>query len=154
MTTKAATSAVSGASGGGKTVEESQDDFNVPSSTATEPDNGDLARQNAGARMEGLGISNTTMDPSLFSSEEFSQTKDSSDDLVADASITGTPSPRRLSGGNEDMNGYNPPTTPSPVPQKKEPKGVEEATPSPHRIPKYKIALASHLLSPSRTPVS
>lgn len=100
---------------------------------ATQPEDDDVLSQTAAAKPEGLGISSSATDTSLFSPEEFAQTKDSSDDLVDAASVNGTPSPKRVGDGDVDKHGEGD---------------------SPHRIPKYKIALASHLLSPSKTPVS
>ncbi|KAL1608013.1 hypothetical protein SLS60_002952 [Paraconiothyrium brasiliense] len=147
MTLKAATTAVNGALGGSKAV--TKDDFSVPSTVSTEPHNEERLEEAAVAKMEGLGIANSTVEQHSL----FTQTKRSSDDLVA--SINDTPSPQAKEWTNgEDVatNGVpNEPITPSPASRKAQTNGVmSDNTPSPHRIPKYKIALASHILSPSR----
>ena len=156
MTSKAATSAVNGALGGGKTADSSGslDDFSIPSTMSTEPENQERQDEAAAAKIEGLGISNTSMDANVVP-PSFAQTKRSSDDLVA-ASLNGTPSPNAsktgLSMNGDDSHDMTPPVTPSPASRKKATKDESDVTPSPHRIPKYKIALTSSLLSPSRTP--
>lgn len=153
MTSKAANSAVNGALEGGKSIDGSGslDDFSLMSSTSTDPDNESKRNEAIEAKIEGLGISSSTVDPSLFS-----QTKKSSDDLVA--SINGTPSPNALRNSDSTADGSDttsPPATPSPQPRNQNNvTDNSENTPSPHRIPKYKIALASHILSPARTPSS
>jgi hypothetical protein len=139
--------------------------------------------------LEGLEITNSVTDLAMFS-----QTKRSSDDLVASMNETPTPSPRVPSRSGMDTpppimkdlneldtphtlsplstkveqhngseteaqsrNGTSTPTTsvpvtPSPAPQKLEIRtDGSESTPSSRRIPKYKIALVSSLLSPPRT---
>lgn len=152
LTSKAAISAVNGALEGGK--EGPKDDFSVPSSVSTEPHNEERREAAVAAKMEGLGIANSTVEQRSL----FSQTKRSSDDLVA--SMTGTPSPqaKEWTNGEGDMaNGIpNAPTTPSPAPRRTkttdEVVHVSENTPSPHRIPKYKIALTSNILSSSLVP--
>ena len=70
------------------------DDFSIPSTTATEPDNLPQQQLTAAAKIEGLGISALSpMMPSM-SPHDFSQTKGSSDDLIANMSeTTGSPSP-------------------------------------------------------------
>lgn len=150
MTSKAANSAVNGALED-RRMTASQDDFSVPSTTATEPENEERIEEMAAAKIEGLGISNTTVDPL------FSQTKRSSDDLVA--SINGTPSPKATKGdqwasgddsiASTDEGQVHDDSRPATPPPKKE-RVASEITPSPHRIPKYKIALAANILSPSR----
>ncbi|KAF2472810.1 uncharacterized protein BDR25DRAFT_312707 [Lindgomyces ingoldianus] len=162
LTSKAATTAVNGALDGGRKIEETQDDFSVPSATSTEPGNETRkeGEEAAAARVKGLGTVNSTVDPM------FSQTKRSSDDLVADASATPSPNmvrPDRSPKSDEQEQSL--PLTPSPPERKRvstdesestglsSKKEVDEAsntTPSPHRIPMYKIALASNILSPSR----
>lgn len=72
-----------------QTIHEAHDDFSIPSTTATEPDNADRQREAASANAEGLGIAAT-----LFMSPSFAQTKRSSDELVAAASSTGSPDTR------------------------------------------------------------
>lgn len=70
------------------------DDFSIPSTTATEPDNLPQQQLTAAAKIEGLGIS--ALSPLLpsMSPLDFSQTKGSSDDLIANMSeTTGSPSP-------------------------------------------------------------
>lgn len=155
-TSKAADSTVSEVPEGGR-MAAPQDDFSIPSATATNPENEEQQEENAAAKAEGLGITNTTVDPSLFS-----QTKRSSDDLVASAN--GTPSPEAMkteqwTNGEDSMmskesatsDKNSPPATPSPPQRRKESPSGAGSTPSPHRIPKYKIALAANILSPSRT---
>lgn len=148
MTLKAATMAVNGALGGGKAA--TKDDFSLPSAVSTEPDNEAQAEETAAAKIEGLGIANTTVEQRSL----FSQTKRSSDDLVA-SSINDTPSPQPkewTNGGHKATNGVpSEPFTPSPASRKARTNGVRsENTPSPHRIPNYKIALTSNILSPQR----
>ncbi|ORY16833.1 hypothetical protein BCR34DRAFT_475953 [Clohesyomyces aquaticus] len=151
MSSKAATTVVNGVLGGGRSVGETRDDFSIPSATSTEPENEARKEEAAAARLEGLGLANNMID------SMFSQTKRSSDDLVAEASTTTSPDLVR--------DEVNPPSTPSP-PERKKPsddsgsttpssmkKALNETpdtTPSPRQIPKYKIALAGSLLSPRR----
>jgi len=166
MTAKAATSAVNGVLEETKSTE-SLDDFSIPASTSTEPNNMVQQEEADAAKIEGLGIANSTVDTM------FSQTKRSSDELAA--SVTETPSPNTMSNEHRTngvhsmmmMSGTNsPPATPSPAqrgrkvtdgsentPTQKESKVTNgsENTPSPRRIPTYKIALAAHILSPHRT---
>ncbi|KAF3006067.1 hypothetical protein E8E13_010981 [Curvularia kusanoi] len=81
---------VNGASETGKTTD-SHDDFEIPSATATDPDNLERQELAAVAKIEGLGISSLG---TMMSPNDFSQTKRSSDDLIANASeTTGSPSP-------------------------------------------------------------
>ncbi|KAF2262178.1 hypothetical protein CC78DRAFT_535058 [Lojkania enalia] len=150
MTSKAANTAVSGALEGTRTAQTlgSFDDFSVPSMTSSNPENGALQQEVAAAKIESLGISNSTVDTGLVDPNSFAQTKGSSDDLVA-GSTHGTPSPRAMREDDTSV-----PLTPSPQPRKKEPRDGSESTLSPQRIPKYKIALTSDILSPSRTPTS
>jgi hypothetical protein len=152
MTSKAATSAVNGALGGSKAV--ANDDFAIPSAVLTEPHNVERLEEVAAAKMEGLGLANSTVEQRSV----FSQTKRSSDDLVA--SMNGTPSPlaqEYINGDEQHLTNGTPgraanePTTPSPAPRNTQTNGVmPENTPSPHRIAKYKIALAANILSPQR----
>ena len=182
LTSKAATSAVTGALDEGK-IAESLDDFSIPSSTSTKPgtvlpsairspimisaENGTLTPIEDGAlndevaaqEFDGLQTPNGVVDSALFS-----QTRLSSDDLVA--SMSDTPSPRYL------FRNKSPPTTPSPLPPPPKMKELKDSSadaspphppesnetnedwgnsPSPRRIPKYKVALAANILSPSRT---
>ncbi|KZM22707.1 uncharacterized protein EKO05_0000753 [Ascochyta rabiei] len=82
---------INGAQDHGRTTE-SHDDFDIPSATATEPDNVEKQETAALAKIEGLGISSLG---TMMSPNDFSQTKRSSDDLIANASeTTGSPSPR------------------------------------------------------------
>ncbi|KAF1912839.1 hypothetical protein BDU57DRAFT_521402 [Ampelomyces quisqualis] len=195
-----------------QTIREAHDDFSIPSTTATEPDNADRQRDPAVAHADGLEIGGTH-----FMSPSFSQTKRSSDELVAAASSTGSPESRVQDDPwtNGKMNtpsaasGDSPPPTPdTPMPQQSKtelphhvndasvdassltPTGgsheqdkpgqqsaSKEATPtrqkqlsadtpksntsaktinaphtcSPHRVLKYKIALAPNLVPPART---
>ncbi|KAF2004748.1 hypothetical protein P154DRAFT_571951 [Amniculicola lignicola CBS 123094] len=151
MSSRAVTSAVNGALQGGTALDISQDDFSVPSSTSTlTEENGTAGDEATAARMEGFGISTSTVDSSLFS-----QTKRSSDDLAA--SVTGSPSPQtvRSTGSiqEEPDEERSPPATPSPQQRIKNMTNgsVSNGSPSPRRIPKYKIALASSILSPGRS---
>ncbi|PVH93863.1 hypothetical protein DM02DRAFT_211373 [Periconia macrospinosa] len=161
ITSRSATSAVNGALEEGKSVE-SLDDFSIPSSILTEPDNAEGKKEAVASKTEGLGVASSIIDPS------FSQTKRSSDDLVAAMSTQGTPSPQahkseQWTDGDDSMisnvsippsNG-SPPATPSPpqrqstsaTPALATPATASKDTPSPHRIPKYKIALSKNILS-------
>lgn len=92
----------------GKTTD-SHDDFDIPSATATEPNNIERQETAAAAKIEGLGITpfGTLMPPT-----DFSQTAGSSDDLIANASeTTGSPSPLLMKHGSWP-NGDD--TTPTP----------------------------------------
>jgi hypothetical protein len=212
MTSKAATTAVTGALDGGRLLG-TMDDFCVPSSTSTDPQVGVLVQTEVlplreavivehDSGFEGFEVMNGIHDLGLFS-----QTKGSSDDLVASMNETPTPSPRLPSrnGMNtpppkmKDLNGvsgsetpsslntpYTPsplstntnqhtgaseaeaesrsgtstpmtsiPVTPSPVPPKLEVRSSgSETTTNSRRVPTYKIALTSSLLSPARTVIS
>ncbi|KAJ4357030.1 hypothetical protein N0V95_002836 [Ascochyta clinopodiicola] len=213
---------VNGAQEYGRTTE-SHDDFDIPSATATELDNVEKQETAAIAKIEGLGISSLS---TMMSPNEFSQTKRSSDDLIANASeTTGSPSPRIMrheawTNGDDTTPTASKPTSPitpdTPTPpqrrtdsimempkprETKEPShsstaqagGEEEAVASAQsssnapktprtqehehdvehdpaasappkangglktgqrRIPTYKIALASSLLSPARRSAS
>lgn len=68
------------------------DDFSIPSTTTTSPHNHTQQALTAAAKLQGLGISNFS---ALPSPADFSQTRPSSDDLIANASeTTGSPSPQ------------------------------------------------------------
>lgn len=70
------------------------DDFSIPSTTATEPDNLSQQQLTAAAKIEGLGISALSPMMASMSPHDFSQTRGSSDDLIANMSeTTGSPSP-------------------------------------------------------------
>ncbi|CAI6231404.1 unnamed protein product [Periconia digitata] len=156
ITSKTATSAVNGALEGGDSVG-SFDDFSIPSSIITEPENKERRQEVAEAKVEGLGIASSVIDPS------FSQTKGSSSDLVASLSIQGTPSPRtgwdeQWADGDDSIDSMisnisipasngSPPATPSPAQRPIPPKPESKDTPSPQRIPKFKIALSRNILS-------
>ncbi|KAF1965813.1 hypothetical protein BU23DRAFT_560777 [Bimuria novae-zelandiae CBS 107.79] len=151
MTSKAANTAVNGALEGGKSGP--KDDFSIPSAISTDPHNEAQVQEVAAAEMEGLGLANSTVEQRSL----FTQTKRSSDDLVA--SLTGTPSPqaKEWTNGEDKVDGMvngevpAPPATPSPAPRRPQLNGtMSESTPSPHRVAKYKIALAANILSPSR----
>ncbi|KAF2732920.1 hypothetical protein EJ04DRAFT_513566 [Polyplosphaeria fusca] len=161
MTSKAATTAVNGVLEEGKTTKDvgSLDDFSVPSAVSTQPDNEERLQEAAAAKIEGLGISNSSIEEPIENPPHFAQTKRSSDDLVAASSTTGTPSPKAFRTSesvmdDNDDESESMPATPTPPARVKDTKMDAESTPSPHRIPKYKIALASHMLSPSTTPRS
>ncbi|KAF2014144.1 hypothetical protein BU24DRAFT_423177 [Aaosphaeria arxii CBS 175.79] len=151
VTSKTATDAVNGVLQR-KSSNSPHDDFSVPSTTSTGTNGGQSNDEILVAKMEGLGISSASVDEALFS-----QTKDSSDDLVAAASsINGTPSPKTSKSDASTIRGDfgSPPGTPSPPSRKQTQNGGADAASSPHRIPKYKIALASNLLSSPRKAVS
>jgi hypothetical protein len=106
-----------------QTIHEAHDDFSIPSTTATEPDNADQQREAVAAHAQGFGIASTH-----FMSPSFAQTKRSSDELVAAASSTGSPESRvheepwthgeasTPSAASKD----SPPSTPdTPTPQQK-----------------------------------
>lgn len=123
----------------GDPIVEAHDDFSIPSTTATEPDNAARQRDMAAANMEGLGIANAhTMSP------HFAQTKRSSDELVSTASSTGSPE-SRTNGDVQWTNGQgstpsaaskdSPPSTPdTPTPQQRE-KNVSAQTNGVHNSP-------------------
>ena len=74
------------------TITEPHDDFQIPSTIDTEPENTERQRLAAAAKIEGLGITN--IGTLHHTPPSFAQTKCSSDDLIAAASeTTGTPSP-------------------------------------------------------------
>ncbi|KAJ4323862.1 hypothetical protein N0V94_001646 [Neodidymelliopsis sp. IMI 364377] len=106
---------VNGAQENGKTTD-SYDDFDIPSATATEPDNLERQEAAAAAKIEGLGISSLG---TMMSPNDFSQTKRSSDDLIANASeTTGSPSPRIMrhevwTNGNDTTPTNSKPTSPT-----------------------------------------
>jgi hypothetical protein len=78
----------------GEIIRTAHDDFSIPSTTAT-PDNAEQQREAATAKLEGLGIvQSTIMSPS------FAQTKQSSDDLIAAASSTGSPAWQQHADGH------------------------------------------------------
>jgi hypothetical protein len=121
ITTKAATSKLNGALEGRRTVEGSGslDDFSLLSSTVSEPGNEAQRQEVIAAKLEGLGISNssgTHGDHTLL----FSQTKRSSDDLVA--SLNDTPSPNALRAGasSSEKSDTSPLATPPPHPRNKD----------------------------------
>ncbi|KAF1924964.1 uncharacterized protein M421DRAFT_71450 [Didymella exigua CBS 183.55] len=94
---QAAGLAVNGAQQNGKTTQ-SHDDFDIPSPTATEPDNIERQDTVAAAKIQGLGI---TPFATLTPPTDFSQTAGSSDDLIANASeTTGSPSPLLMKHGS------------------------------------------------------
>jgi hypothetical protein len=146
LASRAGSDSVSGINGAleSKKSVDSVDDFSLESTTVSDPQNMALRTEAAMAKLEGLGISTASLDPALFS-----QTKKSSDDLVANA----TPSPYALGNGKTAMGMHeqSPPPSPSPQPRRRDTPMEEEVrnTSSPYRIPKYKIALASHILSPA-----
>lgn len=170
-----------------------QDDFSVPSTTGTKPD-----KIVAAARLEGVDITDLSFaTPSPYS---FSQTKHSSDDLVATASSTGSPEfQTRHNVQRSNDQGSSPciPDTPTPQQHQQQQNQRRQDTPAnsihtltkqpsshaisdseatlydispvntrPERkdsvstvssssasspnVTKYKIALAPHLLPPSR----
>lgn len=214
------------------TTTKSHDDFEIPSATATEPSNIERQGAAAAAKVEGLGILSLG---TMMSPNDFSQTKRSSDDLIANASeTTGSPSPRIMgpggwTNGDDTTPTASKPTSPAtpdtPTPQQRRSDSIMEvpnpredkepntsdvartdaeprannnitaaaeapesapaemesenartlkepqddadgvplsaptmsngsATPSQRRIPTYKIALASSLLSPARRSAS
>lgn len=108
---------------GTQSQSQSQDDFSIPSTTASDSKNEGQDLAMMAAKAEGLGIAHaTTMSPS------FSQTKMSSDDLVAAASSTGTPESRvshyeRVNGEHSSPSSASkdsPPSTPdTPTPQQR-----------------------------------
>ncbi|KAF2193065.1 hypothetical protein K469DRAFT_552368, partial [Zopfia rhizophila CBS 207.26] len=144
ITSKVANSAVNGDFEEERIIEEFQDDFSVPSTVSTESENSVLRNKPAAAKLEGREISNSTVDPSMFA-----QTKRSSDDLVANASgDTPSPTPAKKDAPFKDGSEETQPSTPD---QKIKLANGPPDTPSPTRIPKYKIALASSILSPIST---
>jgi hypothetical protein len=108
----------------GETSHEAHDDFSIPSTTATAPENIERQREATAAHLEGFSLASAyTMSPS------FAQTKGSSDDLVATASSTGSPY-SRANGDEQWTNGEtstpsaagkdSPPSTPdTPTPQQR-----------------------------------
>jgi hypothetical protein len=157
------------------------DDFSIPSTTATETNNLQEYNQAMAAKLEGLGFSHAH----IVTSPSFSQTKRSSDDLVAASSTASTPANLNLvleGGANGERvtpqaSKDSPPLTPdTPTPhQRRKDTLIDDGTPTkdtseiakvevnqalqngvktiptPDRIPKYRIALASNFLSPARS---
>jgi hypothetical protein len=82
-------SATNGATIGGN-IYETQDDFSIPSATTTRPDDAEQHCEAANAKLEGVGILQANI-----TSPSFAQTKQSSDDLIATASSTGSPAWQR-----------------------------------------------------------
>jgi hypothetical protein len=70
----------------GDTIYETQDDFGIPLATTTRPDDAEQHREAASAKLDGAGILQANI-----TSPSFAQTKQSSDDLIATASSTGSP---------------------------------------------------------------
>jgi hypothetical protein len=113
--------AINGASNG-DTINKAHDDFSIPSTTATEPDNVERRQVTDTAKIEGLGIENVI-------SPSFAQTKRSSDELVATASSMGTPDSRGL-GDEPWTNGE---TTPSAASRDSAPSTPDTPTPQQRR---------------------
>lgn len=138
--------------GGLQKEETPKDDFSVPSATSTEPNNEERIVEAAAAKMEGLGLSNSTVD------SHFSQTKRSSDDLVASMNNTPSPQSQQWTRGEglftpPAPKARSPPTSPSPAPRNPQAngeRGLSNHSPSPHRVPTYKIALTADAMSHSR----
>lgn len=160
LTTRAATLAMTGAlqdSRGLNSSTGSPDDLSLVSATSTFLTNSENSSSALGMRSDGAGISNTS--DSYDFGPFFSQTKGSSDDLVAASSTNGTPEAERMRTGDVILEESEPSTTTSPCPQ---PKSIPAAasvnssakndqmsnkTGKDH-VPRYKIALASHIMSP------
>ncbi|KAG9195199.1 hypothetical protein G6011_00319 [Alternaria panax] len=167
------------------TIPETHDDFSIPSTTATETNNLQEYNHATAAKMEGLGYPHAH----IMTSPSFSQTKRSSDDLVAASSTASTPANLNfVSEGWTNGERITPqaskdspplaPDTPTPNQRRKDSTVEEEstptkdtservkaeiadqpqngfkATPTPDRIPKYRIALTSSFLSPARSTTS
>ena len=167
------------------TIPETHDDFSIPSTTATETNHLQEYNQAMAAKIEGFGFSHAH----ITTSPSFSQTKRSSDDLVAASSTASTPANLNLvaegwANGERitpQPSKDSPPLTPdTPTPnQRRKDSTIEEestptkdtsdsvkveitdrpqngvkATPTPDRIPKYRIALTSNFLSPARSTTS
>lgn len=137
--------ATNGASSG-ETIHEAHDDFSIPSTTTTVPDDAERQREATTAKLEGLGIvQSTVMSPS------FAQTKQSSDELIAAASSTGSPAWQQHADGHwtngdtstpSGASKDSPPSTPdTPTPQQRRKEvstNTRDATtghgsPTPHR---------------------
>lgn len=104
-----------------ESASKTQDDFSIPSATATIPDDEERHSQLTTARMEGYGILHTNI-----TSPSFAQTKGSSDELVAAASSTGTPE-SRISKDEHWTNGMG--STPSAVSKNSPPSTPDTPTP-------------------------
>jgi hypothetical protein len=162
LTTREASSAVSGALQVSRGLDSSGslDDFSLVSSSSTYLPNSGSAKGAHMGTSEGLGIS-TNIDSSDDQEPSFSQTKRSSDDLVAASSTQGTPdsSFSKVRDRIQEESEPSTPTSPSPQTNKTNPesiahrsgkKGQQKENAGPDHVPMYKIALASHiLLSPS-----
>jgi hypothetical protein len=117
MNTESATNSASN----GETTHEAHDDFSIPSTTATISDDAERQREAATAKLEGLGIvQSTIMSPS------FAQTKQSSDDLIAAASSTGSPAWQQHADGHW-TNGIT--STPSAASKDSQPSTPDTPTP-------------------------
>ncbi|RYN32088.1 hypothetical protein AA0112_g6263 [Alternaria arborescens] len=167
------------------TIPEMHDDFSIPSTTATETNDLQEYNQAMAAKMEGFGFSHAH----ITTSPSFSQTKRSSDDLVAASSTASTPANLNLvseawTNGERitpQPSKDSPPLTPdTPTPNQRRkdstiedestptknasesakaevadrPQNGVKTTPTPDRIPKYRIALTSNFLSPARSTTS
>jgi hypothetical protein len=127
------------------TITEPHDDFQVPSTTDTEPENTERQQVAAAAKIEGLGITN--IGP-IQHSPTFAQTKCSSDDLIGAASeTTGTPSPTLMF--RPDI--WTPPATNYTIPPApKQSPSTEPRTPTPQQHRSDSI-MGSNNSTPSRS---
>jgi hypothetical protein len=125
------------------TIYESHDDFSIPSTTATEPDNVEQHNESISAKLEGPGLVSST-----FMSPSFAQTKRSSDELVAAASSTGSPE-SRLHEVEHWTNGDA--STPSAASKDSPPSTPDTPTPQQRRTVPTANA-AEHQDSPTPTP--
>ncbi|KAI0581162.1 hypothetical protein TUN199_06644 [Pyrenophora tritici-repentis] len=171
------------------TIYETQDGFSIPSTTATDTNNPQYYQDIIAAKLEGYGLSQVQ----VVTSPSFSQTKRSSDELVAGSSTSSTPANLAViteEWTNGDYHTPQPPSkenpstpeTPTPFQRRRDspteaersptkdapdvatmessnaltngksatPKSEPKATSGSRRISKYRIALASNFLSPSR----
>ncbi len=107
------------------TMSESQDDFSIPSTITSQVLDSEQRAEVAADRMEGFGIS-SGMSPS------FSQTKRSSDELVAASSTSSTPANRNAQ--SESWSNSNDETsTPSAASKDSPPSTPDTPTPQPRR---------------------
>ncbi|KAF1936725.1 hypothetical protein EJ02DRAFT_358485 [Clathrospora elynae] len=119
------------------TILETQDDFSIPSTTATEPQSQQECDAAIAAKLERLRISHA----SLVMSPSFSQTKRSSDELVAASSTASTPANLMPTEGWTDGEISTPldtskdsppstPDTPTPLQRRRDTPTETETTPT------------------------
>ncbi|KAI4924014.1 hypothetical protein J4E85_008173 [Alternaria conjuncta] len=121
------------------TIHETHDDFSIPSTTATETNNLQEYNQAMATKLEGFGFPHAH----IITSPHFSQTKRSSDDLVAASSTASTPANLNLvlEGGTNgervtpQASKDSPPLTPdTPTPQQRRKDSTIETESTPTKV--------------------